>query len=1099
MSFQTKTLPFLTTSVGGFPDMETVWKKTSRFAGLNIHSTQNTHEFSRRTTMHHYNTITLFLAFSATCLFAQIVTERAPICPDFVIHCNPDQETVQDIDPNSGCPRTQCVDKGPKNTYDLVKYSTSQGKTEEGLCYDPYAPCAIGQTEVETFNSATGCIRTTCEVIKASGPATKETFAQGPLGVLGLAHSFRTGSDEISSPSLFVALSAVFHNSDVPAHKGKYIVVFHDHATHSMRQSFVNKWNARKRSEDGEFKHHNVHTFNALSGRFDPSHIEELLQEESVHYIEPNQLRTLSADSCFKGRGPWGVERLNTHPSPQRFSGTYAWGNKTDGAGVDAYVLDSGIDIRHPDFGGRASWGVNTAGDGRDEDCEGHGTHVAGTIGSNTYGIARKVSLIAVKCMGCDGRGDSEGILQAITWVAKQAQQKKRPSVVNMSLGGSYSRSENEIVTRAISTGVTFVIAAGNENQDACETSPASTPDAITVGASDSRDQFAEFSNYGDCVDIVAPGVEITSTVPGGKTAVQDGTSMASPHVAGVVAQILSQNPTYTPAQVANALLTASTPDALGSVPRGTPNKLLFSSCTGNFTTVTTGGGNSTSGSSGRTTGGSGFTSSGDSGDSGDSGSSGFTSSGFTSSGFTSGRTSGRTTTTTTTSGRTSGFTSSGFTSSGFTSSGRTSGFTSSGFTSSGFTSGRTGGGSTTTTTTTTGASGVTKTFTRSSGGGGFGALGTRGGRIVVTVLNQTDVMIVIEAVCDPLDGYGKITITSLAVVKLLSAVLSVSQSVTDESLADFVFSPFYGNSFRRSPGKPPTLTMTKDEEEIDSVPEGWIHGGANGSFPKNTIAGGDPISLESPESIEADVHVTKDNNIVMLHHPRLEKNGFKVKGLIKDFPFHGFLDELHTTQTIDFMLKHEHLILNVDVKMDNDPELLFSLMDEIMRQKCDNIQLLGGRIVLGLWHPKFIRAAKKHLYYTRLSHIGFSVRFARRWFWDDCESFSIHFAALITSGGKEFMDDCRSAGKKMMSWTVNTRQEMITSTKWRLQAVMTDDYKNLARLQHDVSHDWEKVKREITGWPNGKDWLYYLVMRYFFFDLLGIFFILWMGGRIHR
>ncbi|PRP75361.1 peptidase S8/S53 subtilisin kexin sedolisin [Planoprotostelium fungivorum] len=412
-----------------------------------------------------------------------------------------------------------------------------------------------------------------------------------------------------------LALSAVFVDTGAPAHRGKYIVVFHEHATDNMREAFVSKWNMRKRSDEDEFQHHEAHTFRAVSGRFHESHIEELLKEEAVHYIEPNQERSLHAgDTCSKSRGPWGIERVNTHPTPQRYAGSYIWGNSTSGMGVDAYIIDSGVDVSHPDFGGRAVWGINTAGDRRDEDCEGHGTHVAGTVGSNTYGVAKKVSIIAVKCMGCDGRGDTQSILSAITWVAKQVQQRRRPSVANMSLGGSYSRAENDIVSRAIAAGVTYVIAAGNEFQDACATSPASTPEAITVGASDSRDQFADFSNYGTCVDIIAPGVQISSTTPKGRTAEQDGTSMACPHVAGVVAQILSQNPKFTPAQVTNALLGVSTPNAVRNVPRGTPNKLLFSGC--NSTVVMS----STSGMTGHPVISSGFTSSGITGRSGRSG-----------------------------------------------------------------------------------------------------------------------------------------------------------------------------------------------------------------------------------------------------------------------------------------------------------------------------------------------------------------------------------------------------------------------------------------------------------------------------------------------
>ncbi|PRP80489.1 alkaline serine protease [Planoprotostelium fungivorum] len=365
------------------------------------------------------------------------------------------------------------------------------------------------------------------------------------------------------------ALSAVFHSTGYPAHDDKYIVVFNEGAATVQRNMFVDRWNSRKRASEAELVHHQVGEFNAISGRFHPSDMKDLLKEESVKYIEPNMRRGISG-FCIKGQAPWGVERLNSRALPPAYSGQFNWGNETDGSGVDVYVIDTGIDVNHPELQGRATWGFNSI-DDVNGDCQGHGTHVAGTIGSFSYGIARKANLIA-----------------AITWVSEQAKKRKRPSVANMSLGGSYSRAENDIVSRAIQTGVVYVVAAGNEYQDACQTSPASTPTAITVGASDSHDKFAYFSNWGKCVDVVAPGVQITSLAPGGKLAVHSGTSMATPHVVGVVAQILSLNPSLKPEQVKEQLLAASSSNVMTDVPVDTPNKLLYSPCVDTPPTKTT-------------------------------------------------------------------------------------------------------------------------------------------------------------------------------------------------------------------------------------------------------------------------------------------------------------------------------------------------------------------------------------------------------------------------------------------------------------------------------------------------------------------------------
>jgi len=246
----------------------------------------------------------------------------------------------------------------------------------------------------------------------------------------------------------------------------------------------------------------------------------------------------------------------------------------------------------HTEFGGRAVFGANFAGDGKNQDCNGHGTHVAGTVGGTTYGVAKKVTIIGVKVLGCTGSGTNAGVISGIQWAATN--KKGKPSVANMSLGGGYSKATNDAVAAAVKAGIAFAVAAGNENQDACNVSPASEPTAITVGSTDVSDKGKDsqsdirssFSNWGKCVKIFAPGSLITSAWYTSNTAINtiSGTSMASPHVAGAAAVYLGANPNATPAQVSAGLVAASTDGVINllcsaTACKNSPNKLLYSSC----------------------------------------------------------------------------------------------------------------------------------------------------------------------------------------------------------------------------------------------------------------------------------------------------------------------------------------------------------------------------------------------------------------------------------------------------------------------------------------------------------------------------------------
>ncbi|MFF7178465.1 S8 family serine peptidase [Streptomyces sp. NPDC008121] len=266
----------------------------------------------------------------------------------------------------------------------------------------------------------------------------------------------------------------------------------------------------------------------------------------------------------------WGLDRIDQRTLPLDGGFTTAG----DGTGVDAYILDTGIEYGHAEFGGRASLGYDAVGDGRaGADCQGHGTHVAGTVAGATYGVARGARLFSVRVLGCDGNGSWSGVLAGMDWIARNA---RRPAVMNASLGGPSSEAVDRAATSVAAAGVLPVVAAGNSAVDACDVSPARAEGVVTVGATDRQDQETSFSNFGACLRLYAPGQAIVSAKLGGGGVARNGTSMAAPHVAGVAALHLQAHPEAGVAEVTAWLDETSTKGVLKNVSPSSPDKLLF-------------------------------------------------------------------------------------------------------------------------------------------------------------------------------------------------------------------------------------------------------------------------------------------------------------------------------------------------------------------------------------------------------------------------------------------------------------------------------------------------------------------------------------------
>ncbi|KXN64842.1 subtilisin-like protein, partial [Conidiobolus coronatus NRRL 28638] len=316
--------------------------------------------------------------------------------------------------------------------------------------------------------------------------------------------------------------------------KGQYLIAF-DQASRTTFDSQVQSVTELFTNRDGSNKVMNKfdRVFYGMSAKLDEETLAKVKALPNVKYVEENKVVKAIAT---QQNAPWGLARVSQRAKLGSAPYTYKYDDNA-GEGVNVYVLDTGVNVSHQDFGGRATWGITTVEGASNEDKHGHGTHCAGTIGGKTYGVAKKAKIFAVKVLGDDGSGTDESVIAGINWVVANGNGAKG-NVISMSLGGDSSDSLNKAVADAYGNGVVIVAAAGNDNDDACNGSPSGAPEAITVGATDVRDSKAYFSNYGKCVDILAPGVNILSAWKGSTTATNtiSGTSMACPHIAGLAA-----------------------------------------------------------------------------------------------------------------------------------------------------------------------------------------------------------------------------------------------------------------------------------------------------------------------------------------------------------------------------------------------------------------------------------------------------------------------------------------------------------------------------------------------------------------------------------
>ena len=388
-------------------------------------------------------------------------------------------------------------------------------------------------------------------------------FIAPALVALGLVACSDSTTAPATSPEMLQrAPEAPLYSKGASGIDGDYIVVFRSDIADPIGKADekIARHAARARFRyDAAIK--------GFAATLSPAAVTMLRSDPDVAYIE--QDARVSVQTTQSG-ATWGIDRIDQRNRP--LSGTYTY--TSTGSGATAYIIDTGILTSHSQFGGRAAVAYDATG-GNGIDCNGHGTHVAGTVGGSTYGVAKGVSLRAVRVLDCNGSGTNSNVIAGMNWVASHHVAR---SVANMSLGGGYSSAVNSAATSLVNSGVFLAVASGNSGADACNYSPASAPGTITVNASDINDARATFSNYGGCTDVYAPGVNITSAWIGSTTATNtiSGTSMATPHVTGVGALYKATYGDAAASTVISWITSNATANVISGNPSGTPNRLLY-------------------------------------------------------------------------------------------------------------------------------------------------------------------------------------------------------------------------------------------------------------------------------------------------------------------------------------------------------------------------------------------------------------------------------------------------------------------------------------------------------------------------------------------
>lgn len=359
----------------------------------------------------------------------------------------------------------------------------------------------------------------------------------------------------------------LYGTDSVNALPGRYIVVYRD----GVQAAGVDRVEQAARATGAEIHFRYTQALRGFAATLSDAALAQVRRDPVVAYVEADA--TVWAMPDQQNPPSWGLDRVDQRNLP--LNALYHY--DATGAGVRAYIIDTGIRFTHQTFGGRAVSGFDAIDGGSADDCNGHGTHVAGTVGGSAYGVAKGVSLTAVRVLNCAGSGTTAQVVAGIDWVTGN-HAASQPAVANMSLGGGPNTSIDNAVRNSIADGVTYAVAAGNSSADACGFSPARVSQALTVGATTSTDARSSFSNFGTCLDLFAPGSNITSAWYTSDTATNtiSGTSMATPHVAGAAALYLQGNPSATPATVGSAIVNNATIGVVGNPGAGSPNRLLY-------------------------------------------------------------------------------------------------------------------------------------------------------------------------------------------------------------------------------------------------------------------------------------------------------------------------------------------------------------------------------------------------------------------------------------------------------------------------------------------------------------------------------------------